>query len=71
MYGTLHVKIEGLATSKKANLTITSMLGQTIMSSKIMDGENMMDVSALGAGVYIVSVLGDGVNYTERFVKIE
>ena len=69
--GALHIGLRGLAYGNKASLAITDVLGRNVMNSQIGDGENIINVSALHAGIYIVSVSGDGIKYAERLVKVE
>ncbi len=53
------------------NITLTNMLGQTISNSNhaVALGENEIDLNnTLAAGVYIISVKNDKVNFTKKLV---
>ncbi len=57
--------------SGKAVLSIISITGAIISQQDIYPGENIIDVSSLNEGAYIVNVSGDGYNSTKKIIKID
>lgn len=49
--------------------TVANALGETVMSGKQYSEVNTIDVSGLPAGVYFLTLQGNGSNGTQKFVK--
>ena len=50
-------------------VTVTNMLGQEVIKKSVSGTSELLDVSALQQGVYLVKVVSDGNSTTQRFVK--
>jgi len=63
--GTLFIETE-----TELDICITDILGNTIIASqKLFAGKNVVDVSALSAGMYFVKVQDAEKNFSQRFIK--
>ncbi|MGK7390743.1 MAG: T9SS type A sorting domain-containing protein [Candidatus Cyclobacteriaceae bacterium M2_1C_046] len=54
---------------ESADVEIISLEGRVLHQQKLINGQNLINVSHLNEGMYIIKVTGDTVSYTERIVK--
>ena len=54
---------------EKANITITDLMGKTVLSLENVTAQTDINVSALQNGVYLFSIKNETVNQTVKFVK--
>ena len=55
--------------SGKAQLTITDLMGKTMLEKEISGSTNVLNLSELPTGIYIIEFLSNGLVETSRFVK--
>ena len=66
------VELGQLANNQQATLSIRNAAGSTVKSMKVTPSGNgiKVDISSLTPGVYIMSVTGEGLNSTQKFLKV-
>ena len=49
-------------------LRVVDVAGRTLLTSRIDDADNLVDISALKNGVYLVVVNGEGQQWVEKLI---
>jgi hypothetical protein len=61
----LHINLSG----KTGELQVFDVSGKCLLQDQITEGENSVDVSGLGNGIYFVRVMHDKQIFTRKIVK--
>jgi len=56
--------------NKPVNVKILDIIGNELLTRQLLPGKNSWDIGALPSGLYILSIMGEGIAVTTRFVKI-